>query len=54
MKVCTAIAYNIKNSFLDFHKIQLRQGERMKLSTFPSRLHLSALLTAYGRFVPQD
>jgi hypothetical protein len=37
MTVCRALAYNIKNSLFDFHKMQLRQGERMKLSTFPSR-----------------
>jgi hypothetical protein len=46
MSVCTALAYNIKNSFLDFHKIPLRQGERTKLSTFPSRcLHIPGLFS---------
>jgi hypothetical protein len=49
MTVCTALAYNIKNSFLDFHKMQLRQGERMKLSTFPSRwLHIPGLFSRSG------
>jgi hypothetical protein len=49
MTVCTALAYNIKNSFLDFHKIQLRQGERMKLSTFQSRwLHIPGLFSRSG------
>jgi hypothetical protein len=49
MSVCTALAYNIKNSFLDFHNIPLRQGERMKLSTFPSRwLHIPGLFSRSG------
>jgi hypothetical protein len=49
MTVCTALAYNIKNSFLDFHEMQLRQGERIKLSTFPLRwLHIPALFSQTG------
>jgi hypothetical protein len=49
MTVCTALAYNIKNSFVDFHKIQLRQGERMKLSTFQSRwLRIPGLFSRSG------
>lgn len=34
MTVCTAIAYNIKNSFLVKNKIAIRDQEIMKLSTF--------------------
>jgi hypothetical protein len=49
MTVRAALAYNITNSFLDFHKMQLRQGERIKLSTFPLRwLHIPALFSRSG------
>jgi hypothetical protein len=49
MTVCTALAYNIKNSFLDFHEMLLRQGVRIKLSTFPLRwLHIPGLFSRSG------
>jgi hypothetical protein len=49
MTVRAALAYNITNSFLDFHKIPLRQGERTKLSTFASRwLHIPGLFSRSG------
>lgn len=49
MTVCTALAYNVKNGFLDFHGIRLRDQQKMKLSTFQALwVHIPAILTKNG------
>lgn len=49
MTVVTALAYNIKNGFIDAHHIQRGAGIRMKLATLQAQwLHLPGVLTRSG------
>jgi len=49
MTVITALAYNIKNSFIDAHQIHGSNGARMKLSTLQAQwLHIPGILTRNG------
>lgn len=49
MLVVSALAYNIKNEFIDARKIHSAPGQRMRLATLQARwLHLPGVLTRSG------